>query len=238
MLQSQGRPGIALWGFSPPDPVKRQPADAPSPEDITRPGHVLAGVGANPGGSSLEDWDRSEGGCWAAGQTAPGPPWEHPKRWHPTPGNTQVSQGHGPMLSRTKTEILLLRHPRRRCLRSICARSGCGRRRESHPAVCERLPAPTCKNKLGNWDQLPSLYVSKPRRCLSPAPQGSAGPSLPFLSPHDCFPREKAFESLGCAEREQRRLPLTLTGFYKPLLKGRAAPFHPNAEAFRATPWR
>lgn len=52
------------------------------------------------------DW---RGGCWAAGQTAPGPPREHPKRWHLTLGNTQVSQGHGPMLSRTKTEIFLLR---------------------------------------------------------------------------------------------------------------------------------
>lgn len=50
---------------------------------------------------------------------------------------------------------------------------------ESHPAVCKRLPAPTCKNKLGNWDQLPSLHVSKPRWCLSPALQGFSWPKLP-----------------------------------------------------------
>lgn len=149
-------PAWPLWGSSPPDPAKRQPGDAPSPKEVTRLGHVLAAVGAHPGGSSAEEWDRWEGECCAAGQTAPGPPREHPERWHPTLGNTQASQGRGSMLSRTKTEIFLLRRPRRRCLRSISPQSGRGRRRESHPAVCERLPAPACENKLGNWDQLPS----------------------------------------------------------------------------------
>lgn len=177
-------PSIDLWGSSPPAPAKQQPGDAPSPKDIAWPGHVLAGVGENPGGSSLAEWDRSEGGCWAAGQTVPGPPWEDPESSHPTLGNMQVSQGRGPTLSRTKTEIFLLRHPRRRYPRSIYPRSRCRRRRESHLAVCERLPAPTCKNKLGNWDQLPSLYVSKLRRCLSPALlcRAAAGPSRPLLS--------------------------------------------------------
>lgn len=187
----------------------------------------LLGWVQTPGGSSPGEWDSSEGGCWAAGQTAPGPPWEHPKRWHPMLGNTEVSQGCGPMLSRTKSEIFLLGHPRKRCLRSTYPPCRCGRQRESHPAVCERLPAPTCKNKLGNWDQLPSRMRANSAGVPAPLRRAVAGPTAGTGR----FSREKAMESLGCAEQERRRLPLTLTGFNKSLLKARVAPWQPSAEA-------
>lgn len=149
-------------------------------------------------------------------QTVPRPPQEHPKRWHLMLGSTQVSQGCEPTLSRTKTELFLLRHPRRRCLRSIYPWSGCERWQESHLAVCKRLPAPTCKNKLGNWDQLPSPYVSKPHWFLSSALQGCSWTEPPAPVPAGqtqgmtVSPEKKATESPGCAAQEQRHLPPSL----------------------------
>lgn len=123
----------------------------------------------------------------------------------PTWGNTQASQGHGSTFSRTKTEKLLLRCPRRRFPRSVCPWSGCGRQRESCPAVCERLPAPTCTNKSGTRTSCQARVRANPAGLRPGQP-----PLLPTRRPwHGRFYRERP-------PRAQAALSRTRGGSHRP----------------------
>lgn len=84
----------------PPNPAQHQPGDTASPEDVTGPGCVLAGVGTNAGGP------RWRSGMVWRGILGQQHPWNSPK------GDAGGSQGPCARCS----PGLRLRHPRRRRL--------------------------------------------------------------------------------------------------------------------------